>query len=463
MRTIALFCSIHQLATWLMLYLKYTSNISETISNSDMYHSFNVFSFSFDAFIDPMSLWMVFLTLVIQILCIFHLNKSSVNNTSYLLISSIIISTTFILIKFFFASDLFWMYVWFEAILIPFFIYIGLFGPGYGRVESAYYLFFFTFVGSLPLFATIVYLYTVYGTTNLYDLSCIHFSLTESRLLFIATFLTIMVKIPCYPFHIWLPRAHVEAPTLGSIILAALLLKTGTFAIIRIIIPLYGDSLFFFQSFIFVICLISMIYAGLNALRETDIKRIIALSSIVHMSFCSMGLFYGRSDVFESAYLIMLGHGFISTGLFYSVGCLYDRYATRDLNQLGSLWDINPTLAFYFFAFIAANFAFPGTINFIPELSILWGLFDKQYMVTFSFFFGYFFNTIFNIWLLIRLLYGPYINLSLIGRPEDLVEHESIILFILLYCTIFFAFMPNIVYSTLHYNVEFISYLTNLT
>jgi NADH-quinone oxidoreductase subunit M len=237
-RTIALLSSVLQviLCVYLIYLELYYGPFSTFKSPLD---TIKLVFFSFLSFnVDSFSLWMVFLTLFIQFICVVQLNFTVLLKAHYKFISLIIYSTTFILVNFFFAADLLTLYVWFEAILIPFFIYIGTFGPSQQRVTAAYYFFFYTFIGSLPMLATVVYLSITYGTTNLELLSQIEFSLFETKVLFFLTFLTIMVKIPCYPFHIWLPRAHVEAPTLGSIILAALLLKTGSFAIIRVLLPL---------------------------------------------------------------------------------------------------------------------------------------------------------------------------------------------------------------------------------
>jgi NADH-quinone oxidoreductase subunit M len=192
-----------------------------------------------------------------------------------------------------------------------------------------------------------------------------------------------------------------------------------------------------------------MVYADLQAIRQIDIKKIIALSSIVHMSFGTIGLLIPSAVSIESGYLMMLGHGFISAGLFYCVGCIYDRYKTRDLNLIGSLWHAYPMLSFFLFFFIMSNMSFPGTINFVPELGIFFGTFSINHIFTIFLFFGYFFNTVFNIWLLSRILYGAFTNVSLLKSPEDLAPHEYLILSFLALFTILFGLFPQGILNTL--------------
>jgi proton-translocating NADH-quinone oxidoreductase chain M len=426
--------------------------------------------------------WMLFLTLVIQGICFHHLSgfenykknffpNSNLNEkdkisflneklelyfttpnqkkkVTYLVISFIIHSTTFILINFFNATDLFWFFVWFEALLIPLYMYIGLFGVSVRRVESAHYLFVFTFVGSLSLFTAILFICSTYGISDINLISKEIIGGVYRDVLFLFIFFSLAFKIPLIGVHVWLPKAHVEAPTLGSIILAALILKTGTFAIIRLLIPLFQDVLFTFLPICFVICLISMIYPALRAIRETDVKRIVALSSIVHMSFATIGLLLPTSGGTGVGLLMMFGHGFVSAGLFYVVGCIYERYDSRNLNTLCSLWTTDPFFACALLFFILANIGFPGTINFVAEIGILLSIFGHFNYISIFFIFGFVFNTIFNIWLAIRLLYGNYPKESLVKNPEIPTQYEKEVIIILIFFIVFYSFFPStILYS----------------
>jgi len=258
------------------------------------------------------------------------------------------------------------------------------------------------------------------------------FSLYEERVLCACFLTTVIAKLPLYPLHIWLPEAHVEAPTTGSVILASLLLKTGGFVIVRFMIPLFPNALIYFKPFLLVLCLLSTIYASINALRQIDIKKIIALSSIVHMGVCAMGLFIDDVALLVPAIYLMLGHGIVSAGLFFCVGCLYDRVQTRDLGTLSSLFLYMPNLSFYFLMFILGNIAFPGTVNFIAEFGIVKGLLDHNPMLAFFLMPGYIANAGFNIWLATRLLYGFPGHLQIIKSYEDIKPRESSILVMLL-------------------------------
>jgi proton-translocating NADH-quinone oxidoreductase chain M len=430
MRTSVVFTAMSQvLIAQLYLYTVQFGYLDEFLA-MDPFPLFSVVTGHWLLTKDTFNLWFIFLTFLIQAMCIVHARYNpSFDDFKFKNISGLIFLTTFILFNFFTSTDLLSMYIWFEAILIPFFIIIGIFGNFERRVKASYYFFFYTLVGSLGMLAAIVYLKAIYGTTNLSDLAFIVLSPLESNILFFLFFLGIAVKTPLVPVHLWLPEAHVEAPTLGSIILAALLLKMGGFAILRILIPLFKGSIFLYQPFIFTICILSMLFAGLQAMRQTDIKKIIALSSIVHMSFSTMGLIIPDIISIQSALVLMIGHGFISAGLFYCVGCYYDRYGIRDLNGISYLWNIAPSLSFFFSFLLFANLSFPGTINYIPEIGIFMKSFDKNPIVTLLFFFGYFFNTVYNIWLLSRVIFGDSPNPVFIKKAEDLADYEYYILF----------------------------------
>jgi proton-translocating NADH-quinone oxidoreductase chain M len=446
MRTSVLFSSSLQfvLASFLVI-LNYNMIPVMPVSIS-LFSWINVFNFTLILTLDIYNLWFIFLTFLIQSLCIFYLWYSDYKyNKDTILFSICLFFTTFCLYCFFLSTDLITMYIFFEAVLIPFFIIIGFFGNPGRRVRAAYYFFFYTLVGSLGMLGSIVYIFVTYKAISFEAISSLNLTPYENNILFFLFFLAIAVKVPLFPIHLWLPEAHVEAPTVGSVILAALLLKMGGFAIIRILIPLFGDALELYQPFIFSICTISMIYAGLQAIRQTDIKKIIALSSIVHMSFTCMGLIIPSSNSIEAGILLMIGHGIVAAGLFYCVGFIYNRYGTRDLNSIGSLWYYTPNLALYFFLFILGNLSFPGTINFVPELGIFWSTFAHNHIITCFLFLGYIFNSVYNIWLLTRCLYGNFSNVSLIREPEDLSFVETTILFNLSLYMVIFGLFPQVI------------------
>lgn len=233
------------------------------------------------------------------------------------------------------------------------------------------------------MFLSILYIYSQIGTSDYEILLSFFFSIREQKFLWFSFFLTFASKVPMIPFHLWLPEAHVEAPTAGSVILAGILLKLSTYGFLRFSLPLFPKASFFFTPLIYCISIIGIIYASCTAIRQTDFKRIIAYTSIAHMNLIILGIFCFNIIGIEGAILQSLSHGFVASALFLIIGIIYDRYRTRIIQYFGGLVSIMPIYIFIFLFFILANISFPGTSNFVGEFLILLGLFKINITITF--------------------------------------------------------------------------------
>ena len=265
------------------------------------------------------------------------------------------------------ATDAILFYLFFEAMLIPMFLIIGVWG-GPRRVYAAVKFFLYTLLGSLLMLAAFIYLYNVTnGSFNIFDFHKVPLSLDVQKLLFFAFFASFAVKVPMWPVHTWLPDAHVEAPTGGSVVLAAITLKIGAYGFLRFILPITPDASHALAGFVIALSLIAVIYIGLVALAQTDMKKLVAYSSISHMGFVTLGFFIFNSQGMEGGLVQMVSHGFISAAMFLCIGVLYDRVHSREISSYGGVINTMPKFAFFAVLFAMANVGLPGTSGFITS------------------------------------------------------------------------------------------------
>lgn len=325
--------------------------------------------FSFYFGLDGLSLLFIFLTTFLFPICIlYNWNNIYKIQTEFYII---MLSMELLLIAIFATQNLFFFYICFEVVLIPLFILIGINNYRKRRIHAAYLLFLYTLFGSLFMLLSLVYLYSAAGSFNYYILYNTYINTEIQKIIWILLFLSLAVKIPLFPFHIWLPEAHVEAPTEGSILLAGVLLKLGIYGYLRILIPIFYQATLYYMPLVFTIAAISGIYASMATLRQTDMKRIIAYSSIAHMSIGIFGLFTLKPIGICGSLLLMFSHGVVSGALFLLIGILYDRFKTKTLFYYNGLVHFMPLCSTFFFLFILGNISFPGTSSFIGESLIL--------------------------------------------------------------------------------------------
>lgn len=350
------------------------------------------------------------------------------------------------LIAAFLTLDLLFFYVFFEAILIPMFLLIGLFGSRERKIRATYLLLFYTLFGSLFFLLGILYLYFVIGVTGLEYLEIVYLSYKEQIYLWIAFFLSFSFKIPLFPFHIWLPEAHVEAPTVGSVILAGILLKLGVYGFIRFSLVFFLDASFYFLPLIALLSILGALYGSFVAIRQTDLKRIIAYSSVAHMNLVLLGLCSFTYAGIAGALLQSLSHGFVSAALFFLIGILYNRYHSRLLHYYSGLVHMMPLYVFFFFFFTFANIAMPLSSSFIGEFLLLNGIFESSGFLCFLSALGVIICGSYSLWLYNRMSFG---NLKLVGIRQflDLTFNEFLIVFPLAIFVIWLGIYPNVLFK----------------
>ena len=311
-----------------------------------------------------------------------------------------------LLIAVFCVLDLLLFYIFFESVLIPMFIIIGVWGSRERKIRAAYQFFLYTLFGSVLMLLAILLIYFQTGTLDIQILYTSSFSENRQILLWLAFFASFAVKVPMVPVHIWLPEAHVEAPTAGSVILAGILLKLGTYGFLRFSIALWPYATYYFSPLIYTLSVVAIIYTSLTTLRQIDLKKIIAYSSVAHMNFVTLGLFSINSQGIEGSLLLMYSHGLVSPALFLCVGVLYDRHKTRLIRYYAGCGRTMPVFALLFVFFTMANMSLPGTSSFIGEFLILTGVYQNNTFIAFLAATGMVLGAAYALWLCNRLLYG---------------------------------------------------------
>ncbi len=401
--------------------------------------------------IDGMSLLLIMLTtLLTPIALIGSIGSVKHRLTEYVV--AFLVLETFI-IGVFCALDLIVFYVFFEAGLIPMFIIIGVWG-GADKIYASFKFFLYTLLGSLFMLAAVIYIYLTAGTSDIVLLEAFQFDADAQTWLWLAFFASFAVKLPMWPVHTWLPDAHVQAPTAGSVILAAVLLKMGGYGLLRFSLPMFPDASMLFQPFVFALSVIAIIYASLVAWRQTDMKKLIAYSSVAHMGFVTLGIFSFTEIGVQGAIYQMISHGLISGALFLIVGVVYDRMHTREIAAYGGLVKRMPIYAGLFMLFTMANVGLPGTSGFVGELLTMVGAFQVSTWAAAGAALGVIFSAIYMLTLYRRVVFGPMINPDL-ETIQDVNMKEMITLIPLAAGTIILGIMPNLIFditreSTLH-------------
>ena len=403
--------------------------------------------------IDGISLFFLILTTLLIPICILLSWSSVKKDLREYLIAFLLLE--FFLILVFGILDLLLFYIFFESVLIPMFLIIGIWGSRERKILASYYFFLYTLFGSVIMLLAIIYIFYQVGTTDYEMLLTFSFSELEQKFLWFAFFLAFAGKVPMLPVHLWLPEAHVEAPTAGSVILAGVLLKLGTYGLIRYSIPLFPNASFFFTPFVYTISVIGIIYTSFTAIRQSDFKRIIAYTSIAHMNLVIIGIFSFNMIGLEGAIFQSISHGFVASALFLIIGIVYDRYHTRIVKYYSGLASVMPLYILIFVFFTMANIAFPGTSSFVGEFLILTGSFKCSTSVTFLGATGVILGGAYSLWLLNRIAFGN-MKTQYCEKFLDLNKREFLCFVPLIIGTLFLGICPNIVLNSLTGSVNYL-------
>ena len=400
--------------------------------------------------IDGFSILFILLTTLITPLCIISVNNSVASRLKEFLIAILIMES--FMIGVFCSLDLVIFYLFFEGGLIPMFLIIGIWG-GSQRVYSAFKFFLFTLLGSILMLVAIISIYWINGTTDITKLYDLGIEWKYQNLLWLAFFSSFAVKTPMWPVHTWLPDAHVEAPTAGSVFLAAILLKLAGYGFIRFSLGLFPIASDFFAPLIYFLSLIAIVFISLVALMQDDMKKLIAYSSVAHMGFVTLGIFTFNQQGIEGSIIQMISHGLVSAALFLCVGVVYDRTHSRLISSYGGIVSVMPKYSVVFMIFTLAAIGLPGTSGFIGEFLVLLGAFKKNFVIAVIASLGVIFAAAYMLWLYKRVVFGNLINKELL-KLSDLNKSEIFILSCLALPTLYFGFYPDPLLSTIDLSIN---------
>lgn len=402
--------------------------------------------------VDGISLLMVLLTTFLTPICLLvSLNSVKIRVKEYTI--CFLILETFV-IGSFLALDLILFYIFFEAMLIPMFLIIGIWG-GKNRVYAAFKFFLYTLFGSVLFLIAIVYIYNKTGTADILLLKNLlpKFDLETQKWLWLALFVSFAVKIPMFPFHTWLPDAHVQAPTAGSVILAGILIKLGAYGFLRFSVPFFPLASHYFAQSVFILSVIAIIYASIVALMQEDMKKMIAYSSVAHMGFITMGIFAFNMQGLEGAIVQMISHGLVSSALFLCVGVVYDRMHTREIADYGGLVNKMPYYAVFVMIFTMAAVGLPGTSGFVGEFLSIIGVFQVNKIIAVLASFGVVLGATYMLWLYARVIFGEIKNPKL-ESIKDVNKIEFAVLLSISLLVLFIGIYPSSVLRYLDIPVQ---------
>ncbi len=357
-----------------------------------------------------------------------------------------------LMIGLFASVDAVLFYVFWEAMLIPMFIIIGVWG-GPNRVYATIKFFLYTFLGSVLLLLAVIYLHLKTGSFSLLDFHRVVLDLPTQKLLFLAFLAAFAVKIPMWPVHTWLPDAHVEAPTGGSVILAAIMLKMGGYGFLRLSLPITPDASVAFSGLMIALSLIAIVYIGAVALVQQDMKKLIAYSSISHMGFVTLGIFLFSAQGIEGGLVQMVSHGFISAAMFLCVGVMYDRVHSRQIADYGGVVHTMPIFAAFMMLFVMANSGLPGTSGFVGEFMVILAAFENGFWIAFLAASSLVLGAAYNLWMYKRVIFGAVANPKVAALKDAGVE-EFVVLALLALVVLALGVWPNPLLDVMHGSVD---------
>ncbi len=438
-KKVALLTSVGVFLLSLFIWLQFDSS-NPGYQFQEKFRWFNDFNFYYHIGIDGISLFMVILSTFLTPLCILASWESIKKRVKEYMIAFLILET--VMIGMFSSVDILLFYIFFEVVLIPMYLIIGIWG-GDRRIYASFKFFLYTLLGSVLMLIAIIAIYRLTNSMSIEDLQGNYFAKNVQMYLWLAFFASFAVKIPMWPFHTWLPDAHVEAPTAGSVILAGVLLKMGGYGFIRFSLGMLPEASEYFSPFVMTLSIVAVVYTSLVALAQTDIKKLIAYSSVAHMGLVTIGIFIVNAQGLEGAMIQMISHGVVSGALFLCVGVIYDRMHTRDINFYGGLVNRMPIYATVFMIFMLGSVGLPGTSGFIGEFLVIVGAFKYSSIVVIGSATGIVLSAVYMLYLYKRIIFGEMSNEKL-SEILDLNNREKIILIPLAIAVIFIGISPNI-------------------
>ena len=399
--------------------------------------------------VDGISMWFVVLTAFITVIVVIAAWEVITERVAQYMAAFLILSG--LMIGVFASLDGMLFYVFFEATLIPMYIIVGVWG-GPNRVYAAFKFFLYTLMGSLLTLVALLYLYFHSGTFEILQWHQVKLSMNEQILIFIAFFMAFAVKVPMWPVHTWLPDAHVEAPTGGSVVLAAIMLKLGAYGFLRFSLPIAPDASHSLSAFIITISLIAVIYIGLVALVQADMKKLVAYSSIAHMGFVTLGFFIFNEIGIEGGIVQMISHGFISGAMFLCIGVLYDRVHSRQIADYGGVVNTMPKFAALSVFFAMANCGLPATSGFVGEFMVILGSVKYNFWIGLLAATALIFGAAYSLWMVKRVIFGDVTHKH-VAELKDLNCREFFMLGVLAIATLYMGLYPKTFTDVMHASV----------
>ncbi len=410
----------------------------------------DAFNVKYHLGVDGISIWFVVLTAFITVIVVVAGWEVITNHIAQYMAAFLMLSG--IMVGVFVALDGLLFYVFFEATLIPMYIIIGVWG-GPNRVYAAFKFFLYTLLGSLLTLVAFIYLYTKTGTFDIATWHELPLAMTPQLFIFFALFAAFAVKVPMWPVHTWLPDAHVEAPTGGSIVLAAIMLKLGAYGFLRFSMPIAPDASQSMAGLMIALSLIAVIYISLVALVQDDMKKLVAYSSVAHMGFVTLGFFMFNTAGLEGAIIQMISHGFVSAAMFMCIGVLYDRLHSRRIADYGGVINVMPKFVTFFVLFSMANSGLPATSGFVGEFYVIMGAVEHNFWIGFLTATSLIFAASYSLWMVKRVAFGDIKNPQ-VSQMSDINSREYAILAVLAVFVLFMGVYPQPFTEVMHVSVQ---------
>tara|TARA_B100000029_G_scaffold496643_1_gene563230 strand:+ start:180 stop:1661 length:1482 start_codon:yes stop_codon:yes gene_type:complete len=454
LRELAIWTSLVELILSIILVFQFdfSNNNFQFIEEKNILTKFDI---SYYLGIDAISLIFILLTTTLFPICFIYTKLSITFRTREFVIAMLILQA--LIIGVFCSLDIVLFYIFFESLLIPMFLIIGIWG-GKNRIFSSFKFFLYTLAGSVFFLISIIVIAYTSNTTSIPQLDSYYFDTYLQKWLWMGMFLSFAIKVPMWPFHTWLPDAHVEAPTIGSMILAGVLLKVGAFAFLRISLPILPEASSYFSNYVIILSAIAVIYTSIVAFAQTDIKKLIAYSSVAHMGYVTAGIFSITKIGIQGSLFQMISHGIVSAGLFLSIGLLYERTKSRIMNDYNLLIKTMPIFSVFFVILVLSSVGLPGTSGFIGELLVVIGVFKNFMILGFLISTGLILGAIYMMSLVRKIIFTSSNNIT-ITKTTDLNSVEILLMLFLVFFTLLLGLIPNIILNITEISV--IKLLTN--